>query len=91
MVGGYAMIDCKGLELTSESSQTITGLYRSVQEAVKSNKPVYAYNCEWEDDIMTPVSVMITPRSNNTYIATASTLQIVVAPDDSVTIINMLA
>ena len=38
MVGGYAMIDCTGLDLNSLG--TVTGLYDQVKNAVKTNKPL---------------------------------------------------
>ena len=91
MNGGYIMIDCGGLELTSQTSQNIPGLFAAVKAAVKANKPIMAYNCEWEDDVMTPMNVMITPRSSGNYIATASTLQIEIEPNDDVNIYNLVS
>ena len=91
MNGGYVMIDCTGIELTTETAQEVPGIYAAVKKAVACNKPIYAVNCKWESDIMTPVAVMITPRSSGDYIATASTLQLDITADDTVTVINMLA
>ena len=91
MNGGYVMIDCGGLELTSQDSQNIPGIYDAVKAAVKANKPIMAYNCEWEDDVMTPMNVMITPRSSGNYIATASILQLEIEPDDDVTISSLVS
>lgn len=89
--GGTAMINCKGLELTSQSKVTVAGIFDQVTRAYKANKPIIAYNCKWEGDLMTPIAVMVTIRSSGNYIATASTLQLVIDPEDGVTIINMLA
>ena len=91
MKGGYSLIDCGGLDLISETSQSITGLNHRVAKAYKDNKPVYACNCFWGDDYITPVSVMINPLPGTptSYVCTSSTLQIIVAIDDSVTIVNM--
>lgn len=91
MNAGYILIDCKGLELTSQNTQTITGIYDRVTQAIQTGKPIIAGNCQWENDVMTPISVMVTPRSSGNYIATASTLQMEIDPNDGVTIINMLA
>ena len=91
MNAGYILIDCKGLELTSQNTQTVTGIYDRVTQAITTGKPIIAGNCKWENDVMTPISVMITPRSSGNYIATASTLQLEIDPNDGVTIINMLA
>lgn len=91
MKGGYILLDCRGLELTSPVKLTKTGIYKKVKDAYESGKPVYAVNCLWEGDPMSPISVMITKRSSGNYIATASTLQIVIDENNGVEIINMLA
>ena len=91
MKGGYLNIDCTGVELTTETAQIVAGIYDRIVSAVKANKPIFAYNCAWENDIMTPIAIMVTPRSSGNYIATASTLQLEIAPDNTVTVINMLA
>lgn len=91
MKGGYVNVDCTGVELTTETAQTVAGIFERVVSAFKANKPIYAYNCTWEGDLMTPVAIMVTPRSSGNYIATASTLQLEIAPDNTVTVINMLA
>lgn len=95
MNGGYAMIDCTGLDLTKGSTpQTIDGLYDSLQVALEHGKPVIAYNCEWNengvDRLMSPISVMVVQYSENLIVATASTLQVFVGSDDSVTINNLV-
>lgn len=89
--GGTAMINCKGLELLSQSKVTVSGIYDQVTRAYKANKPVIVYNCTWEGYLMTPISVMVNIRPSGNYIATASTLQLEIDPEDGVTIINMLA
>lgn len=55
LTGGYAMIDCSGLDL-SGSKVTIAGIYESLDKAVKANKPITAYNIEG----YTPVEVVAT-------------------------------
>ena len=92
MNGGYIMIDCKRLDLTlGDTPQTISGLYKEMQAAQKTGKPIYAYNMIWgEQGIVTPVQTFIVDFSaDDLLIATASTLQIRVTSADSVTITNM--
>lgn len=93
MKGGYSLVDCGGLDLISETSQSITGLNHRLDKAYKNNKPVYACNCFWGDDHITPIPVMINPSPSTptSYVCTTSTLQIVVAINDSVTITNMVS
>ena len=91
MIGGYKLIDCSGLDLLADSKQTITGIYAKVEEAYKTGKPIIAQNLEWGDvGIMSPVAVMVLPYAENTYTATASTLQLVITSDDGVVVNNFI-
>ena len=88
-MNGYISIDCKGLDLLSESSQTISGLYDAIQEAIESGKPIYACNMVWGDvSAISPVQVF-TVQFDGYVICTASTLQVIVTTDDAVTINNL--
>lgn len=89
MMNGYVSVDCKGLNLLAESSQTITGLYAACQEAMSTNKPIVAVNCVYGTGVnMTPINVFIVPFDGY-IVATASVLQIVVTDEDAVTINNL--
>ena len=86
---GYIMIDCGGLDLTSESSQTITGLYAQLTEARATNKMIVACNMVWGDiGEVPPIPVILTAPDASTYVCAASTLQIHVTAADVVTIEN---
>ena len=87
--GGYILIDCGGLDLTSESSQTINGLYDQLKAAIKTGKPVYAENLWWGDIPCSPMPVMLIQLLEDTITATGSNLQISTDDDDAVTILNM--
>ena len=89
MNGGYFMIDCKGLNLLADSSQTIYGLSALLEKAIKMAKPVFANNVKWGTVPMTPIPIMVNVDQGQ-IVCTSSTLQIWVAPDDSVTIVNMI-
>ena len=90
MMNGYISVDCQGLNLLSEVSQTITGLYAKCIEAIDTGKPIYATNCVYGSGVpMTPISVM-TIIEDDTVIFTASILQIRVTPQDGVTIVSLL-
>ena len=87
---GFTMIDCQGLDLTSESTQTIPGLYARMSKAIDIQKPCFAYNIIWgESNPMTPIPVMLNKDSGN-IVGTAATLQIVVTASNVVTIVNMV-
>ena len=88
---GYIMVDCKGMNFLAESAQTIAGLYDRVKSAMKTGKPIYAYNCIWgTGKPVTPISVFAIDFGDDGIIATASTLQIVISKLDAVTINNMV-
>lgn len=90
MVGGYVMVDCKGLDLTKgETPQTITGLYAEVTKAVKTGKEIIAHNCKWGDLDVTPIPVFAIKIEEDVWYCTSSTLQILVHANNSVTIVNM--
>ena len=88
-IGGYILIDCGGLDLTSESSQTINGLYAQLTDAINSGKPVYAENLYWGDIPCSPMPVMLVQLYEDTITATAATLQVSTDDDDAVSILNL--
>jgi hypothetical protein len=88
-MNGYISIDCKGLNLLADSAQTINGMYDDVQAAIKTGKPIYATNMVWgEVSDISPVQVF-TVQFDGYVICTASTLQVIVTTEDSVTINNL--
>lgn len=90
MNGGYILVNCKGLNLLAQSSQTINGLYKESVAAMDSGKPVIAANCVYGTDVPTsPVHVMGTIEGDY-VIFTTSILQIKVKNDDTVTIESLI-
>lgn len=91
MNGGYIMIDCTGLDLTKgTTSQTVEGIYQRVKSALTHNKPLFANNAIWGNGKpVTPIQVFAIDFGDSGIICTASTLQVVIAPDDSIIINNM--
>ena len=88
-MNGYIQVDCKGLDLLAESAQTINGLYNDVQEAIETGKPMFATNLVWGDvSSISPVQVF-SVQWDGYVILTASTLQVIVTTEDSVTINNL--
>lgn len=91
MNGGYMMIDCKGIDLLSQTSQTKTGLYKALQVAMLLEKPLYAVGMYWgEGKPITPIPVFAIQLLDDTIVCTSSTLQVWVTDSDSVTIQNMI-
>lgn len=90
MNGGYAMVDCKGLNLLAQSSQTIDGLYATCEEAYNSGKAILAYNCVYGTGVPTTPIQVFAIKESGTLIFTASILQIRVTNDDAVSIVSLL-
>lgn len=91
MNGGYVMIDCTGLDLTKGSTeQNLPGIYSDTQNCMNSGKPIFANNCVWgADGNVTPIAVMAI-QFPGYIIVTASTLQIVIGENDTITIVNLV-
>lgn len=90
MANGYITIDCRGMNLLAESSQTISGLYSDCVEAMASGKPIIATNCVYGTGVnSSPIPVMGIYEDTD-IIFTSSILQIVVSSDDSVVIRSLV-
>lgn len=90
-MGGYCMVDCKGLNLLSQDSQTISGLYDQCKKADWTDKVILAMNCQYGSGVeLSPIPVFCIVE-DGAYIFTASILQIRVASDDSVTITSLIS
>ena len=92
--GGTAFIDCTGLNLLGQSTQTITGLYKQIDAAFKNDKMIVAVNCDYDNGSdteihLTPVPVFCKAEGGR-YCLTASILQVWVNEDDEVTIVSLI-
>ena len=86
--GGYILIDCKGYDLLGDPAK-IDGIYEELENALMYNKPVYATHMYWGTARCTPIAVMLTTIDDK-ITATASTLQLVIEDDDTVTVNNLI-
>lgn len=94
MKAGCVLIDCKGLDLTDDTQQTITGLYKAMKKAIKSNKQLIACNCVWgsnSDAPLTPITFFAQEWSSTLIVGTASILNITVDNEDHVNVTNLTA
>ena len=90
MNGGYCMVDCTGLVLTNGNNQTINGIYKQIDAAAKSGKPIWAYNCGYNDGVLSPVPGMVLYEGDE-YCFTSSILQVWVAEDDVCRVVSLLS
>lgn len=94
MTGGYFMVDLGGLDLTDDTKQTITGLYKRMQEALASGKPLVGYNSVWgsnSDSPMSPICFFAQQWSSDTVVGTASILNITCNEEDEVYVTSLVS
>lgn len=92
MNGGYVMVDCKGLDLSTAEEQTISGLYADMISAIDSGKPMYAYNCVWgtnSDSPMTPIPFFAQKWNSTMVVGTSSVLNITCTSADKVNVTSL--
>lgn len=92
MTSGYTLIDCRGLDLTSESEQNIPGIYAQLRTAMIVGKPLIGCNCIWgEGKPLTPIHFFANQWNENLIVCTSSILNINVTSSDVVTVQNLVA
>lgn len=87
MNGGYVLLDCGGLILSSEDEQTINGINDRISKAINTGKQILACNCVIAEDApkINPFTVMAIPGDSVWYLY-ADIFTITVADDDGVTV-----
>ena len=86
-IGGYILIDGKGLNLASQSSQTIAGIYSALQSALTAKKTVILENCVYgSGKKLSPVQLFVYQKNSTTIEAFAAALTIDVSNANAVTV-----
>lgn len=94
MNGGYVMIDGMGIDLTSEVSQTKTGLFANLKKVIATGKPVFAYNLNWgtgSNKALSPLPVFVQQWSDDLIVATCSILKVNITSEDAVTVESLVS
>lgn len=90
MNGGYVLIDCKGLNLLAQSTQTINGLFERLTEARNTGKPIVLYNLVYGEGVpLTPFPIMMIEQGGE-YCGSASILQVWVSSADVVRVVPLI-
>ena len=91
MNGGYFLLDCTGLDLTKDTAQSITGCWQNVVKAIKSNKPIMAYNCIYgSGKPVSPVECFGWYLANDEIVIVGATLHIHVKNNDTATVLDVV-
>lgn len=87
MTSGYTLIDCRGLDLTAQSEQTIPGIYTQLKTAMIIGKPLIGCNCVWgTGKPVTPIHISAYPSTESLIVCRFSDMDISVTSSDVVTI-----
>lgn len=91
MNSGYALIDFGGLELTSESKVTKSGINAALVAALKTGKAIVAGGLLVSTEVAAPVTILAVPdhSTNTTINVSFSKYQIAVDEDDGCTITDI--
>ena len=85
MKGGYYMVDCESLDLTSAESVTKTGFWKKAKKALASGKPIIAHNCIYgSGKPVSPVTCFGWYLADDSIVIVGATLHIIIGDDDSV-------
>ena len=85
MKGGYHLVDCEGLDLTSAVKVTKTGFWNKAKLALAQDKPIVAYNCIYGSG--KPVSAVTCfgwYLDASTIVIVGATLHIIIDSSDGV-------
>ena len=92
MNSGYYLLDCKGLDLSSDSAQTITGSWQDCVNALKVGKPIVAHNCVYgTGKKVSPVTCFGWQIAADEIVIVGATLHIHVKDNDTATVLDVAA
>lgn len=89
--GGYAMINCRGLELTETDPQSIDGVWEIAKKAVESGKLIIAYNSVYNDAPVSPVPCFGWYIDTDEIVIVGATLHIHVKDDNTATVLDVVS
>lgn len=87
MKGGYYMVDCENLDLTSAVKVTKSGFWAKAKKCLAANKPIVAYNCiYWNGKPVSPVTCFGWYIDTKTIVIVGATLHIIIDDADGVVV-----
>lgn len=87
--GGYIIIDCKGLDLSSSTAQEIEDSFAIATRALNSGKPIIAKNCVYGNAPVSPVTCFAWAISATEIVIVGATLHIHVKSDNTATVLDV--
>lgn len=90
MNGGYIVVDCTGLDLSDNTSQTISGIWNKAVSAIDADKPIVAYNTEYgTGKRVSPVTCFGWYIATDEIVIVGATLHIHIKDNDSVLVLDV--
>lgn len=62
---GCATVDATGFDFSSQSSQTVAGLWEQIDRAYKSGMPILLHGWDYNDVPISPTWVYVVPSSTS--------------------------
>lgn len=91
MKGGYLNVDCSGLDLNKSTAQTITGIWDKAVNALKQEKPIFAYGCTYGTALVSPVPVFGWYIAADEIVIVGATLHVHIKDNDSATVLDVVS
>lgn len=91
MNGGYILVDCAGLDLSSAEAQSISGIWKKAVAAIKAQKPIIAENCTYGEAPVSPVTCFGWYLADDEIVIVGATLHVHVKDDDTATVLDVAA
>lgn len=89
--GGFALIDCKGLNLASGNAQNIPGAWNAATAALGTKKPIVAINSVYGNKPVSPVTCFGWNIAEDEVVIVGATLHIHVKDNDTCTVVDVTA
>lgn len=90
MNGGYIVVDCAGIDLSDNTSQTVDGIWDKAVSAIDTDKPIVAYNTEYgTGKRVSPVTCFGWYIDTDEIVIVGATLHIHIKDDDSVLVLDV--
>lgn len=90
MNGGYAMIDCAGIDLAESSEQTKDGLYAKILRAMSLNKPLILNNLVNGEAASTPATARA-EMSDSSIVIYFEATTITITSADKATVASLIS
>lgn len=91
MNGGYFLADCTGLDLSSSSAQSITGIWEKAKTALASGKPIIAHGCVYGTGFpVSPITCFGWQLATDEIVIVGATLHIHIKDNDTATVLDVV-